>query len=40
MKRLDSVDVLRTLALIGMVICHYPIFLSSGDLQKEIIIVF
>lgn len=31
MKRLDSVDVLRALALIGMVICHYPIFLSSGE---------
>jgi uncharacterized membrane protein len=31
MKRLDSIDVLRALALIGMVICHYPIFLSSGD---------
>lgn len=30
MQRLDSVDVLRALALIGMVICHYPIFLSSG----------
>jgi uncharacterized membrane protein len=31
MQRLDSVDVLRALALIGMVICHYPIFLSSGE---------
>jgi uncharacterized membrane protein len=31
MRRLDSVDVLRALALIGMVICHYPIFLSSGE---------
>ena len=31
MKRLDSVDVMRALALIGMVICHYPIFLSRGD---------
>jgi len=31
MKRVDSVDVLRALALIGMVICHYPIFLSSGE---------
>lgn len=31
MKRLDSVDILRALALIGMVICHYPIFLSSGE---------
>jgi uncharacterized membrane protein len=30
MRRVDSVDVLRALALIGMVICHYPIFLSSG----------
>lgn len=30
LQRHDSVDVLRTLALIGMVICHYPIFLSSG----------
>ena len=30
MQRVDSVDVLRALALIGMVICHYPIFLSSG----------
>jgi len=30
MKRIDSVDVLRALALIGMVICHYPINLSSG----------
>jgi uncharacterized membrane protein len=30
-KRLDSVDILRALALIGMVICHYPIFLSSGE---------
>ena len=29
-KRNDSVDVLRALALIGMVLCHYPIFLSSG----------
>ncbi len=31
MQRIDSVDVLRALALIGMVICHYPIFLSSGE---------
>jgi len=31
MKRLDSVDVVRALDLIGMVICHYPIFLSSGE---------
>jgi uncharacterized membrane protein len=31
MKRLDSVDILRSLALIGMVICHYPIFLSSSE---------
>ena len=31
MRRVDSVDVLRALALIGMVICHYPIFLSSGE---------
>ncbi len=31
MKRLDSVDVMRALALIGMVICHYPIFLSRGE---------
>ncbi|HUH64934.1 MAG TPA: heparan-alpha-glucosaminide N-acetyltransferase domain-containing protein [Syntrophales bacterium] len=31
MKRVDSVDVLRGLALIAMVICHYPIFLSSGE---------
>jgi uncharacterized membrane protein len=30
-QRYDSVDVLRALALIGMVICHYPIFLSSGQ---------
>ena len=29
-QRVDSVDVLRALALIGMVICHYPIYLSSG----------
>lgn len=29
-QRVDSVDVLRALALVGMVICHYPIFLSSG----------
>lgn len=29
-QRNDSIDVLRALALIGMVICHYPIFLSSG----------
>ena len=31
MKRLDSVDVMRALALVGMVICHYPIFLSKGE---------
>jgi len=31
MQRLDSVDVLRALALMGMVVCHYPIFLSSGE---------
>lgn len=31
MHRDDSIDVLRALALIGMVICHYPIFLSSGE---------
>ncbi|MEW6262174.1 MAG: heparan-alpha-glucosaminide N-acetyltransferase domain-containing protein [Thermodesulfobacteriota bacterium] len=30
-RRNDSVDVLRALALIGMVICHYPIFLSRGE---------
>jgi len=30
MKRVDSVDVLRALALVGMVICHYPIYLSSS----------
>lgn len=30
LQRNDSIDVLRALALIGMVICHYPIFLSSG----------
>ena len=30
MQRVDSVDVLRGLALIGMVLCHYPIFLSNG----------
>lgn len=31
MKRYDSIDVFRAIALIGMVICHYPIFLSSGE---------
>lgn len=31
MKRVDSVDVLRALALIGMVLCHYPIYLSSSE---------
>jgi uncharacterized membrane protein len=30
MRRFDSVDVLRAIALIAMIICHYPIFLSSG----------
>jgi uncharacterized membrane protein len=30
MRRLDSVDVLRAMALVSMLICHYPIYLSSG----------
>ena len=30
-QRVDSVDVLRAIALMGMIICHYPIFLSSGE---------
>ncbi|MFA5161217.1 MAG: heparan-alpha-glucosaminide N-acetyltransferase domain-containing protein [Elusimicrobiales bacterium] len=29
MKRLDSVDMMRALAIIFMVLCHFPIFLSS-----------
>jgi uncharacterized membrane protein len=37
MQRLGSVDVLRALALIGMVICHYPIFLSSGEGQDAMV---
>ncbi len=36
MQRLDSVDVLRALALVGMVICHYPIFLSSGEVADAL----
>ena len=39
-KRIDSVDVLRALALIGMVICHYPIFLSSGEGRDAILYFF
>lgn len=31
MKRFDSIDVLRAIALIAMIICHYPIYLSSGE---------
>ncbi len=40
MQRNDSVDVLRALALIGMVICHYPIFLSSGAGSDAMIYFF
>lgn len=29
--RVNCVDAMRGLALIGMVLCHYPIFLSSGE---------
>lgn len=36
-QRRDSIDVLRGLALIGMVICHYPIFLSSGAGQDAML---
>jgi uncharacterized membrane protein len=39
-KRVDSVDVLRALALIGMVICHYPIFLSSGEGRDAMLYFF
>ena len=39
-KRIDSVDVLRALALIGMVICHYPIFLSSGEGRDAMLYFF
>jgi uncharacterized membrane protein len=38
-QRVDSVDVLRALALIGMVICHYPIFLSSGE-GRDVMLYF
>lgn len=31
MQRYDSIDVFRAIALIGMVVCHYPIYLSSGE---------
>jgi uncharacterized membrane protein len=40
MQRVDSVDVLRALALIGMVICHYPIFLSSGEGRDAMLYFF
>ena len=40
MRRVDSVDVLRALALIGMVICHYPIFLSSGEGRDAMLYFF
>ncbi|MDG2992179.1 DUF1624 domain-containing protein [Candidatus Synechococcus calcipolaris G9] len=30
-QRVNCVDVMRGLALLGMVLCHYPIFLSSGE---------
>lgn len=36
-QRYDSVDVLRALALIGMVICHYPIYLSNGQGQDAML---
>ena len=39
-RRVDSVDVLRALALIGMVICHYPIFLSSGEGRDAMLYFF
>ena len=39
-QRVDSVDVLRALALIGMVICHYPIFLSSGEGRDAMLYFF
>ena len=39
-QRIDSVDVLRALALIGMVICHYPIFLSSGEGRDAMLYFF
>ena len=40
MQRNDSVDVLRALALVGMVICHYPIFLSSGEGKDAMLYFF
>jgi hypothetical protein len=40
LQRNDSVDVLRALALIGMVICHYPIFLSSGEGKDAMLYFF
>lgn len=36
-QRRDSIDALRGLALIGMVICHYPIYLSSGAGQDAML---
>lgn len=29
-ERLDSIDILRAFAIIFMILCHFPIFLSSG----------
>jgi len=36
-QRRDSIDVLRGLALIAMIICHYPIYLSSGAGQDAML---
>ncbi len=36
-QRRDSIDALRGLALIGMIICHYPIYLSSGAGQDAML---
>ncbi|MBI5520923.1 MAG: DUF1624 domain-containing protein [Desulfovibrio sp.] len=36
-QRRDSIDVLRGLALVAMVLCHYPIFLSSGAGQDAML---
>ena len=40
MQRVDSVDVLRAIALVGMVLCHYPIFLSSGEGRDAMLYFF
>lgn len=29
-KRIVSIDIMRTLAIIGMVLCHFPLYLSTG----------